>query len=264
MTAKALAEDAPNTQNVEAPYPLRLVEAASTSALDDQSSVKSTKGTPLGSLKLRWIDQITSDTGAPDAAVRVGLVIARHINDRSRRAWPKLTTIACQLGRKERSVRDSVHALADRQHLGITKRGSGNLNQYELLQNGLTVEERDRAQIATAAAGKAASRKPEAEARGAHAEQSKVVSAFERFMAVFPHRDHAGDRGRILAMFERCLKDGITTDTILSGAEAFREFCDEKGITGTGLACEADVWLSIQGWRAVDPSAIPPDDEDWL
>lgn len=187
------------------------------------------------------------------------MIIARYINDRQRRAWPKIDTIARELGKTDRTVRDGVHTLVHRGHLGRSKRGSGNLNQYELLLNDLTVEERDSAEAAGKAAKAASSqREPKAETRDTPAESGKPVDSFDLFMAAFPPRDRIHDRDSARAVYEDLLKAGATAERMLLGAEAYRRFSDANRFTGTDRVYGADCWLDIQGWIADDPEEIDP------
>lgn len=254
MSAKPMLE----AHEVEAPPLLKVVEAAAASPQNDPHAreTKRAKGSSLGSLRLTWLEQVTNDTGVTDAAFRIGHKIAEHINERELCAWPKLSTIASLLGRSERSVRDGVHTLTHRQHLECSKRGSGNLNQYELVLNNLTVEERDRAEAAAVAAVKAASSKRKAEAI-CPSQSQEPESAFDRFMEVFPTREGGHRVSVARSTYELNLQYDTTEDEMLAGVEAYAKFCDAHGYTGTRTVYDADEWLNIGGWNAVDPDEIP-------
>lgn len=219
---------------------------------DDLQAEERAKDTSLGSLKLKWMDQIETDLGLSDVAVRVGSAIRRHINKQTRRAWPRMETIANGLGRNERTVRDAVHALVRRQHLAVCKRGSGNLNQYELVVNDLTVEARNIAE----AAATAVSRKPK-KVKELAARIDEAMSPFDRFIAAFPAQDRQYPPALAARRYEEWLAAGVTAATLLAGAEAYRELCDARGHTGTLKVEPPARWLKMRGWLELPPGTGP-------
>jgi hypothetical protein len=267
MSAERALPAEADEQAKAAPHPLKVVEAASLSSTSDATSGGMTKtqvkGSSLGSLKLAWLDQVTADTGASDAAFRVGHIIAQHINDRERKAWPKLSTIALRLGRVERSIRDAVHELVRRSHLESSKRGSGNLNQYALLINGLSIEDRDRAQAEAVAISKSAATKRRSASSATSADRVSA-KAFESFMEAFPPREVKHDLARARAAYETNLMNGTSSEVMLAGAQAYHSFCYAQKNTGTDQVCGAHYWLEIGGWRASDPDDLIPDDGEFL
>ena len=253
----------PEAHEVEAPHLLKVVEAASASSQNDpqKQEDRKTKRSKLGSLRLNWLEQVTNDTGVTDAAFRFGHKIAEHINEDEMCAWPRMSTIASLLGRSERSVRDGVHTLVHRRHLACSKRGSGNLNQYVLLLNGLTVEERDHAETAALAASKAPSGKRKREASTPPIQSQEPANTFDRFMATFPLRGEPHDYEMARASYERNLSKGVPASVMQAGAEVYKAVCDETKATGGNWVWEAYGWLDYRGWREADPDDISYDDE---
>ncbi|MHC2089011.1 helix-turn-helix domain-containing protein [Methylobacterium sp. CM6244] len=226
-----------------------------------QGPEKAPRGRSLASFKLDWLDQVSSDDEVADAAFRVGYIIAQHVNDKTRVAWPKIETISKLLNKCERSVRASVHSLSGRKHIRCSKRGSGNLNQYELLLNDLSVEDRSRASSVAAEIRRITSR---VSALSNSKSRSTFSSQFERFMEAFPHKPDGHDLSAARYVYGLNLQYGTTADEMLAGAKAYAKFCSLRGYTGTSRVYEAEDWLDISAWRTIDPDGIPLDERSGL
>ncbi len=83
-----------------------------------------------------YIKQVNRDKDLPSAAVRVGLVIADHWNEKDGDAHPSLLTIALESGLADGTVRRMLPHLIERGHLAIKvgSRGSGHPNHYQPLE----------------------------------------------------------------------------------------------------------------------------------
>jgi hypothetical protein len=109
-----------------------------------------------------YIKQVNRDKDLPSAAVRVGLVIADHWNEKDGEARLSLETIALEGGLGEGTVRRMLPALVERGHLAVQlgSRGSRHSNRYWPLEksaNGGAIE---------SANGGAIAEKPKAPNRG--------------------------------------------------------------------------------------------------
>lgn len=65
-------------------------------------------------------------------ACRVAFFVARHINNRTREAWPSQKRLAMLAGVSETTLRTSLTALIEGGHLEQLKRGVRNGNKYRL------------------------------------------------------------------------------------------------------------------------------------
>jgi hypothetical protein len=80
-----------------------------------------------------WLVLLASDPTLSAADLAVGIVIAKHVNSKSRRAWPSLMTMAALTNRHVSTVWKSVRKLHRKGLLEIHKgRGRHQFNRYEL------------------------------------------------------------------------------------------------------------------------------------
>jgi DNA-binding IclR family transcriptional regulator len=81
--------------------------------------------------ELAWLDQIAADPRITPGAFKIAYVIVRHLNWRSREAWPSTLTIADRAGISERSVRRHIHELEHGGYVVVTRR-AGSSSKYQM------------------------------------------------------------------------------------------------------------------------------------
>lgn len=82
--------------------------------------------------------------------------------------------------------------------------------------------------------------------RGATPEEA---AAFETFWKAYPKRDRNADKVGARAKFLAHLRNGVSPDLILAGANRFRALEESKGYIGTNYVPMTTTWLNQRGWE---------------
>lgn len=88
-------------------------------------------GDPFTKRKFAWLFQLASDPDLAGLAVKVGIVLAHHLNRQTGEAFPSQMTIAKAVGASEDGVRKATLQLEARGHLGVQRSlGRHNVHRY--------------------------------------------------------------------------------------------------------------------------------------
>jgi hypothetical protein len=92
--------------------------------------------------KLDWLDQVHADLRVSDIAFRLAYAISGYLNRNRGDAFPSQETLAREIGREPRTIRNAAKLLVDCGHLAVTEgQGRGNTNLYRpvLKADGLAI-----------------------------------------------------------------------------------------------------------------------------
>ena len=86
----------------------------------------------FSTFRLDWLDQVARDDTLPPSALRVAVILMRHLNRKSGLAWPSQGRLAEALGLTDRAVRKAIDALVKAGHLSVTAgRGRSKSSVYK-------------------------------------------------------------------------------------------------------------------------------------
>lgn len=87
-----------------------------------------------GGFKFKWLDQVSADHRISGQAFRLAYVlVSQFLDRRTREAWPSESTLANELGIKERQIRNLVGEIVAHGHLSSRRGGKGRSNRYSCI-----------------------------------------------------------------------------------------------------------------------------------
>jgi|GEM_PF-3770023 len=83
--------------------------------------------------RFTYLETLSADPRISPIEFEVGFVIAKHVNRKSREAWPGLMLIAKGIGGNEKTVRRAIAKLVSLGYLTRRRAGRGNSNRYTVI-----------------------------------------------------------------------------------------------------------------------------------
>lgn len=97
-------------------------------------SGKPKTGDPFIAEKFAWLEQVAFNKNSKDRgdAVRISIAISKHLNRKTKDAYPSLALLAELLGTNEKTVRRGIDWLVKQGHLETKRGGKGHATRYTI------------------------------------------------------------------------------------------------------------------------------------
>lgn len=229
---------------------------------------------PFTAEKLAWLEQVQDDQEISATGFAVAFGVARHLNRKTRDAWPRQALLGEHAGVSARQVRTLLKLLRERGHLAIEPGGFHRPDRYRLT-------------LRVRKSNSGHDRKPTSRETGSKLPPNPLREPYERIVALSPDDEIEADRifsslpkacasrsnrALVRGAVASLISEGLQAKALRIAVAAFVSTSPDAIDKGGRFMGPAHTWLTNKrGWEAFAPSADdlfldgrPNGDNEWL